>query len=271
MVFFSPFPSGALVAGMEKTGRSDRFPAATERLGNPGKKGSRNESLFRFWKVPVNGVSETGLDLRGEGADLSEDFLRGLIICRPMMLSIAMAFHLSTKGSRGIIVGRAVPSIERAYSDMASGRGAMRLPSGGGAIALATILALVARAFLVDLAVVEGRSMEPSFSRGSIVLVVRCAYGLRFPGPAGTYWLRWGRPRPGEIVMAYPKASGRRVVKRVESVGPEARGWGGTAEGRLPPGEVFLLGDNLRESRDSREYGPVDADDVAGRVVRLRL
>lgn len=147
----------------------------------------------------------------------------------------------------------------------------MRLPSGGGAIALATILALAARAFLVDLAVVEGYSMEPSFSRGSIVLVVRCAYGLRSPGPAGTYWLRWGRPRSGDIVMAYPKASGRRVVKRVQSVGPEARGRGGNEEGRLLPGEVFLLGDNPRESRDSREYGPVDADDIAGKVVRLRL
>jgi signal peptidase I len=190
------------------------------------------------------------------------------------MLSISMAFHLSTKGLVGIIVGRAVLSRKNAVSGIVSIRRAARLPSGGAAIALATLLALTAKVFLVDLAVVDGHSMEPSFSRGSIVLVVRCAYGIRLPGSLGLYWFRWSEPCPGDVVLAFPKASGKRVIKRVMAVGPEAKGWNGPGDclkKELLPEEIFLLGDNPEESRDSREYGPVRMGDIAGRVVRLRL
>lgn len=150
------------------------------------------------------------------------------------------------------------------YPPPAAGRD--RPPSGGGALLAATVLALAVKIFAADLAVVDGRSMEPFVSRGSLVLVLRCAYGLRSPGPGGTYWLRWGTPVPGETVLAYPPASGRRVVKRVASElapgGPAAPGTRGRP--------VYLLGDNPPESRDSRDYGPVGMDDIAGKVIRLR-
>lgn len=35
----------------------------------------------------------------------------------------------------------------------------------------------------------------------------------------------------------------------------------------LGSGKLYLLGDNLDTARDSREFGPVDADDVVGRAV----
>ncbi len=141
-----------------------------------------------------------------------------------------------------------------------------RLPSGGGALLTAVALALAVKVFAVDLAIVEGRSMEPFVSRGSLVLVLKCAYGLRTPGREGTYWLRWGDPAPGDTVLAYPPSTGTRVVKRVAS---EAASGVPYPEG--PRGApIFLLGDNPPESRDSREYGPVGMDDIAGRVIRLR-
>lgn len=146
------------------------------------------------------------------------------------------------------------------FSDLSSGRRRLRQPSGGGALLAATLLALGVKIFLADLAVVDGKSMEPFFSRGSIVLVIRCAYGLRSPGPEGAYWLRWSRPSPGDIVMAFPPLSGKRVVKRVK-----ASPSGDSRE------EVFILGDNPPESRDSRDYGPVQVDDIVGKVFRLRL
>jgi len=167
-----------------------------------------------------------------------------------------MAFHLSTKEARGIIVGRAVKTRETDFMDPLPVRRHLRQPSGGGALLAATLLALLVKVFLADLAVVDGRSMEPFFSRGSIVLVIRCAYGLRSPGSEGAYWLRWSRPRPGDIVLAFPPLSGKRVVKRVTAVDSV--------------GEVFLLGDNPPESRDSRDYGPVHVNDIVGKVLRLR-
>lgn len=141
-----------------------------------------------------------------------------------------------------------------------------RPPSGGGALLAATVVALAVKVFAADLAVVEGRSMEPFVSRGSVVLVLRCAYGLRSPGPGGSYWLRWGAPSPGDTVLAFPPATGTRVVKRVSAVA----GRFGAAPGAYPEGPVYLLGDNPPDSRDSREYGPVGMDDIAGKVIRLR-
>ena len=193
------------------------------------------------------------------------------------MLSISIAFHLSTKGTRGIIVGRAVHFRENRRIVHNAVPRKRSPPSGIGALLAATVVALTLKVFFADLAVVDGRSMEPFFSRGSVVLVVRCAYGLRTPGSSGTYWLRWGRPRPGDVVLAFPPESGKRVVKRVTAVGParETSASSGKPQGAsnagLPAEEVFLLGDNPVESRDSREYGPVRIDRIAGKILRLRL
>ena len=34
----------------------------------------------------------------------------------------------------------------------------------------------------------------------------------------------------------------------------------------VPAGTVFVMGDNRGDSRDSRRYGPVDQDELIGRV-----
>ena len=123
----------------------------------------------------------------------------------------------------------------------------------GRAILAAALIALLAKAFVLDAAVVEGRSMLPLLRPGSVVLVLRCAYGLRSPF-GGEYLLRWGGPREGEVVAAASPRDGGAVVKRV----------GGVAGGR-----VFLLGDNPDESVDSRNYGSVPVEDLRGKVLFL--
>ncbi|MBN1519416.1 MAG: signal peptidase I [Spirochaetales bacterium] len=161
----------------------------------------------------------------------------------------------------------------------------------GRIIVVAAAAALVLRSFVVDAHIVRGRSMEPAISPDSLVLVLRCAYGLPralLPG----YLVAWSEPRPGDVVVSDAAlAGGSRTVKRVFETGPafvrvengELVGRGGRAvlsdaqKVRLahglyiPAGHVYLVGDNRMESWDSRDYGPVPIEKVRGRVVLCPL
>ena len=156
-----------------------------------------------------------------------------------------------------------------------------------GILATAFVIALALRLFVVDLVIVQGESMKPSVNSGSVVLVLRCAYGIRLPF-FGSYLLRWKLPAPGEIVLVESSGSDlRRKVKRVFETGPAflntvaevmygRAGWIplSTASairyaGRtyLQPGFVFLVGDNEAQSFDSRQYGPVPIEIIGGMVL----
>jgi nickel-type superoxide dismutase maturation protease len=111
-----------------------------------------------------------------------------------------------------------------------------------GLVALTLLLAR--RALLVVR--VSGPSMLPTFEHGDAVLAVR--RGLR------------KRLRPGDIVVCRlpPAARGpdSLVIKRVRDVEDD---------------RVFIVGDGPH-SYDSRQFGPIAAGHVVGRVVaRLRL
>ncbi len=157
----------------------------------------------------------------------------------------------------------------------------------GSVIALAFVLAIVLKAFVLDLIIISGDSMSPTIRTGSVALVARCAYGLKLPGTAG-YLLSWAEPRPGDIVCVEPVSGGsRRAIKRVFETGPAfVRAEGGVLTGRggsaslgpqpsarlagpsyVPAGRVFLLGDNGGHSYDSRDYGSVPIETVAGKVL----
>jgi signal peptidase I len=110
--------------------------------------------------------------------------------------------------------------------------------------------ALVIKLFLFDFIIAEGNSMEPAIHSGSVLVVNRLQYGLRFPGQAG-YLIRWAQPRQGELVVFYTP-SGDLAVKRCD--------WAGR-------GEFIAQGDNSLQSYDSRSYGPVSADATIGKVL----
>jgi len=93
--------------------------------------------------------------------------------------------------------------------------------------------------------------MEPTIRSGSVLVVNRMQYGLRFPGRQG-YLVRWAVPKQGEIVVFYAP-SGSIAVKRCNS--PEETG------------EFMAQGDNSLRSYDSRSYGPVSADATIGKVL----
>lgn len=158
----------------------------------------------------------------------------------------------------------------------------------GAAILAVVALAAAVKFFILDAVVVDGRSMLPLLKSGTVVLVLRCAYGIRNPlGPG--YLALWASPRRGEIVAAANPRDGRVVVKRVAAAGParlavaagrlvgpavdapldpaRAAGLGDAVS--IPEGSFFLLGDNAPESVDSRDYGALPFAALYGRVLTL--
>jgi len=122
------------------------------------------------------------------------------------------------------------------------------------AVLWAFLAAIIIKLFLVDFIIAEGNSMEPAIHSGTVLVVNRMQYGLRFPGQQG-YLVRWAAPKQGEVVVFYAP-SGNIAVKRCN---------GGDQAG------VFIAqGDNSLKSYDSRSYGPVSADATIGKVLGKR-
>jgi len=122
------------------------------------------------------------------------------------------------------------------------------------AVLWAFLAAVLIKMFLVDFIIAEGNSMEPAIHSGSVLVINRLQYGLRFPGQKG-YLVRWAEPRQGEVVVFYAP-SGSIAVKRC-SGGEEA-------------GVFMAQGDNSLRSYDSRSYGPVSADATIGKVLGIK-
>ncbi|MDR0289370.1 MAG: S26 family signal peptidase [Treponema sp.] len=114
--------------------------------------------------------------------------------------------------------------------------------------------ALLIKLFLFDFIVAEGSSMEPSIHSGTVLVVNRLQYGLRFPGHS-EYLVRWAVPRQGELVVFYTP-SGEIAVKRCDDL--------------VRRGEFIVRGDNSLQSYDSRSYGPVSVDATIGKVLGKR-
>jgi len=131
------------------------------------------------------------------------------------------------------------------------------LPRIGLALAVGLALFVVIRSSILDLAVASGRSMLPGVHDGNIILIFKAAYGLRTPG--GSYLILWARPRNRDIVAALKPGEGTLLIKRVsgEKDSPGLRD------------PVFLLGDNIYESVDSREYGAVPMNNILGRAFAI--
>ncbi|MEX2541848.1 MAG: signal peptidase I [Trueperaceae bacterium] len=163
-------------------------------------------------------------------------------------------------------------------------------------------LALVITTFLITSLGVAGSSMEPTLTGGQGRLDA-LMHGDRLFVPKYETWLRrlgvMGPYRRGEIIIARepadsPLVNGRRVlvVKRVVGLPGDtveiragrvtvngvrlsetfitahggALGSASMAPTVLDDDEYFVLGDNRRNSADSRLYGPIEESSITGRA-----
>jgi signal peptidase I len=151
-------------------------------------------------------------------------------------------------------------------------------------IALAVLIAgalLFVRLVVAEPFRIVSASMVPTLEEGDSVLVDKLAYGD-------------DGPRRGELIVFEAPRTGDVTLKRVVGVGgdrvaiedgllvvngrrpdepytdPDAIDSVYFGPVRVPAGSVFVLGDNRRDSADSRRFGAVPVDDVIGRV-RARI
>ncbi len=107
--------------------------------------------------------------------------------------------------------------------------------------------------WLLDIRQVVGRSMEPTFYSGKVLVSFRWAYGLPLPFSPG-YLFSWGMPNSGDLVIFRAPPGDHFSVKRVHSFDPQKS-------------RVNLWGDNLDLSRDSRDFGSISVDEILGKVI----
>lgn len=147
-----------------------------------------------------------------------------------------------------------------------------------GILVLLLAAVLLVRATIATPVRVSSASMEPALTAGDVVLVGQ-------QPPDLDELVR------GDLVTFVSPEDGRRTIKRVSGLPGDSLVIKDSllyVNGRpveepyvdhelidgyysrtftVPDGRVFLLGDNRGNSVDSRDYGPVAADDLLGRVV----
>lgn len=89
---------------------------------------------------------------------------------------------------------------------------------------------------------VIGHSMEPTIKQNKIVIVSSIPYFFR-------------KPKVGDIVVVKRQ---KYIIKRIAAINPSADGE-----------QVFVIGDNKKESNDSRHFGWIGKDNILGKVIYI--
>jgi signal peptidase I len=183
--------------------------------------------------------------------------------------------------------------------DKASGRRKSVVREYAESIIIAVVLALVIRTFVVQAFKIPSGSMEDSLLIGDHILVNKLSYGIQLPivdskiRPLGLA----GDPQRGDIIVfPFPRDPSRDFIKRVVALPGERievrnhrayvngeplkepyvklderaamqpsrySHWGPEV---VPPGKLFVMGDNRDNSADSRDWGFLDSEQVKGRA-----
>jgi signal peptidase I len=154
---------------------------------------------------------------------------------------------------------------------LAHARSAARLT-----LQLLTLLA-IATAFFLRIPQVTGPSMLPDVTPGELVLIDTLAYrlggvrrgdvvALRHDEPTAQTFIKRVVALPGERVAidrGVVEIDGRRIAEPYVSFGDTRS----VPPVVVPPGDLYVLGDNRSQSEDSRDWGPVPEADVIGKAV----
>lgn len=167
------------------------------------------------------------------------------------------------------------------------------------AILIALLLALFIRAYIIQAFKIPSGSMIPTLLIGDHILVNKFIYGTKIPF-SDKLFLVFKRPEKGDIIVfKYPEdpkkdfikrviategdsidskdkviyVSGKKVIepyayhsdRNIRPEGNDVRDNFGPLV--VPPGKIFVMGDNRDQSYDSRYWGFVDIQEVKGEAL----
>jgi len=159
-------------------------------------------------------------------------------------------------------------------------------------VALALLMFIAVRTVAQNF-VVDGRSMEPTFAHGELVIVNKLSYDSFdlswLPWVDSDNWRPFGEPAAGDVVVFhFSRDLNRDFIKRIVAVaGQTVAVQDGLvyvdgvqldesyidepptyelAEQVVPGGSVFVLGDNRNNSFDSHSWGMLDESLIIGRT-----
>ena len=136
-------------------------------------------------------------------------------------------------------------------------------------------LMIAVHAFVIQVSIVRGNSMEPALRDGDRLVVDRVTYSLADVDRGDVIILRYPRDPQVDFVKRVVAVPGDRVGLRSGILfinGAPADDYGcipdlaSMDEVTVTPGQFFVLGDNRPISCDSREFGLVSQDMIKGRV-----
>ncbi len=168
------------------------------------------------------------------------------------------------------------------------------------AIAIAIVLALFIRSFVVQAFKIPSGSMEPTLLIGDHILVNKFIYGIKIPLIEKKF-IQIKNPQRGDVtVFTYPLDPSKDFIKRVIGIAGDKiqiknkkiyindkpyndpygfyseqdiiHNWGvgvnrdNFGPVTVPPHSIFVMGDNRDKSYDSRFWGFVDVNKVKGKA-----
>lgn len=154
-------------------------------------------------------------------------------------------------------------------------------------VLIAAVTVFLVRTFLIQPFLVSGASMEPNFSDGNYLLIDEITYRFRepqrgevvvfrYPNNPSVYYIKRIIGLPGEKLVvknsqiaAYNDQTPGGLIVKEDYLKSDVR-TSGDSDIQLKDNEYYVMGDNRYYSFDSRNWGPVDREDIIG-LVRLRL
>lgn len=145
---------------------------------------------------------------------------------------------------------------------------------------VATVALLLANYFIGTVFIVDGLSMAPTLSTGSILYVDRLAYltndphrgdivVIRFPGdPSQRRFVKRVIGEPGELITIANGGvfiNGKKLAETYLSTSLQTNGSVYNIV-QLKTGEYYLMGDNRPGSNDSRYFGSVNRENFIGKA-----